>query len=172
MRYITLVVAVVFAAAAVTGCLAKRGYPGAKPSVAKCVTLEITLTQEVQSQEGGGALETKELMKVVQRITVGTEFESRDEKKKDYKEMESGVEVDVTGKEVFSVSGNSKTLDTDNFLLMVELQYVDEEAKVNFDAKPSAIIAYDSTDEVVLTESGAFKITLKVSQPESVDYTK
>ena len=170
-KYLMLFAAVLFAAAALMGC-AHRGFPPTKPAVAKCVTLEITLTQEVESTEGGGALETKELMKVVQRVSIGNEYASRTEKTKTYKEMEADVETDVTGREVFSIAGDSKYLDNDKFLLSMELQYTDDETKVNFSAKPSAILPYESTDAVVLTESGAFKVTLKVSKPESAEYTR
>jgi hypothetical protein len=172
IRYLMLLAAVVFAAIALTGCNAIPGHPPEKPTVAKCVTLEITLTEEVESKEGGGALESKELMKVVQRISIGSEFESRSEKKKDYKEIESGVEVDVTGKEVFSISGDSKYLDEYRFLLNMDLQYADEEMKVNFSATPSTILAYATTDSVVITESGPFKITLRLSQLGASVYTR
>jgi hypothetical protein len=172
-RYALFVLVAVLAVAILAGCASHRGFPPRGNAASRSITVEITLREEAESTEGGGALETKDLMKLVQRVNIGEDFESRNEERKEYTRKESGVDVTVTGRKMFSIDGSTKALKgSDKFVLSVELQYLDEEANKEFSASPSTMLPFKESDEIILTESGQYTVTLKLSEPDDTEYTK
>lgn len=178
-KYAVLLTAAVLAATVLTGC--KGSSNGVHSSVrsksdslkVSCVTLTFTFKEIAESEEGGGALQEKVHMTMVQRVSLGSEFEIHDEKTVDYEEEIEGLTVPVSGVRMFSVNGNTKVLgDSGKFILNAEIRHIDEPRKVTFNGKPSVILAMHSDEETVITESGPIIITLKVSEPEEVTYFK
>lgn len=175
-RYAVLLAIAAVAAALAAGCSgsAVRPTKGRNvPATASCVTLEFTFKEITESETGGGAIEEKVRMKLIQRVTIGSEFETHDEKTVSYEEDVEGIKVPVTGLRMFTVGGVTKLLgDSRKFSLNAELRYIDEPEKINFSAKPSAVISMDSAEEIVISESGSITVTLKVTAPEETTYPK
>jgi hypothetical protein len=167
-RYALSLLAAVIALPLLLGSCAHTGWgPQPKKNIVRSVTLEIILKQEAPSKEaeGGGALETIDLMKVIQRVNIGQEFTDRDEKRVTYTEKESGVDVPVTGRQAFVLTGKTIPYDDYQFSLNMELQYVDDKEKINFQVKPSVLLYYESGDETLVARSGSFRVMLRVSSP-------
>ena len=173
MKYAGLLIASVAFVALTAGCQGGISRIQDPPVKACCVTLEFTFVQEVALEEGGGALEDVDLMRLTQRVNLGGEFEIHDEKRISYIDDIDGIEVPVSGVRLFSINGSTKMLgDSHRFLLEAELRYIDESAKIDFIGKPSAILALDSDEPVTITESGPMRVMLKVTAPDEMEYVK
>ncbi len=177
-KYAGLLVIAVMAAALLTGCKNNDGTivkskRADNQMTAYCVTLEFVFKEIAESEEGGGALEEIVRMTLTQRVNLGGEFQIDDEKTVDYEEDVEGITIPLSGTRMFSVIGSTKMLGgTSKFTLNAELRYMDQPAKIHFNGKPSLSLSMHSDEEVTITKSGPIIVTLKVSMPEEVIYTK